>query len=164
MPEVFRSLFLVLDVHCGKTVDLLSHMKEVPMKSSDRQDTRKKVRRVATALTGIAGATVFAAAGTTPAMAGNNGQQVVVETSIGINAYYLQVCGPNQNGTWVCTPVDHNPSGANTAFTFNGWWFKGYVNVWGWKSYAKGKPADYSHPGCYVPTQNNTNYWPCALN
>jgi hypothetical protein len=134
------------------------------MTSSHRQGSRKKVRRVATALTGIAGGVVLAATAITPAMAGTNGQQVVVETSIGVNAYYLQVCGPNQNNTWVCTPVEHNPSGANTAFDFTGWWFKGDVNVWGWTSYAAGKPADYSHQGCYVPVDNNTNYWACGLN
>lgn len=134
------------------------------MKSSDRQDFRKKVRRVATAMTIIAGGTVLAAAATTPAVAGNNGQQVAVITSIGVNAYYLQVCGPNQNGTWVCTPIRYNPSGDNSSYTFDGWWFKGNVNVWGWTSYSAGKPADYSHRGCNVPAHNNTNYWPCALN
>jgi hypothetical protein len=134
------------------------------MKVSDWQAPRKRSRRIANVLIGMAGAAVLVGVGATPAMAGNNGQQVAVETSIGVNANYLQVCGPNQGGAWVCTPVEHNLGGANSSYDFDGWWFKGNVNVWGWKSYSKGKPADYSHQGCNVPAKNNTDYWPCGLN
>lgn len=126
----------------------------------------KNVRRVATALTGLAGSALVAVGGTIPAEAGGNGQQVAVITSIGVNAYYLQVCGHNQNSTWVCTPVEHNSAGADTDFSFPGWWFKGNVNVWGWNSYAPGKPATYGfRSDCYVnPTNSQTNYSLCYLN
>jgi hypothetical protein len=132
------------------------------MGSVQARPRRRKAVRVAGVVTGMTTGTALAVAATTPVTAGTNGQHVVVFKSL-INANYVQVCGKNQASHWTCTSVQHDPT---TPGSFPRYWFKSFVNVWGWTTYAPGRPANYGHKSdCYVDSVNNSSNWSiCNIN
>lgn len=83
---------------------------------------------------------------------------------------WMQVCGHNQHNRWVCTPITHATYmnvGPENETDFNGWWFKGWVNLWGRKT----RTQRYAVKGtCWVPPSQEpaadgtpVNVWPCFL-
>ncbi len=132
----------------------------------------------------LGGATAFAAllvglVAAPTAIAGTDGQGVGVEYSAPIQ--YLQLCGDNQNGTNVCTSVEHVRQsstqapyqtvwfvnygsdlvyGANPPSQPPQWWFKGAVRIWAWSSY----PSDqFPESTCNVAQSQTSNWTPCKF-
>jgi hypothetical protein len=94
----------------------------------------KKTVRMAVALTGAA-AGVAAYQPAVPAEAAVQNYQIQVSTS---DVYQLQICGSNQNNTWVCTPGENiSSSGAHHQYWKDGWWWHGHVRLW-WNAHHAG--------------------------
>jgi hypothetical protein len=87
----------------------------------------KKILRVSAALTGTtAGAVAFMP--TAPAEAATANYQIQVSAS---GVHQLQICGDNQNNTWVCTPGENiSHSSGNLHYWKNNWWWHGPVRLW----------------------------------
>jgi hypothetical protein len=112
---------------------------------------------VATGLTALAPA----------ALAGADGQEIQVKSSNpGTPIEYLQVCGTNQRGRWVCTPIKKNVWIGNQMEVwggqyFTGYWFKRRLNIWSWE---RGQDPQRARPllrYCYVPTRQRSNWYVC---
>jgi hypothetical protein len=108
---------------------------------------KKKMMRVALSVTGAtaAGAGIMAP---TAAKASTEYYQIVVYEKASV--YRMQICGYNQNDTWICTgnsiPTETR-SGAHYAYMKN-WWWRGHIKLW-WNGHGAG-----SWDQCSVPISN----------
>jgi hypothetical protein len=102
--------------------------------------------RVAIALTGTTAAAMGGYLPPSPAEAAVKNYQIAVSTS---GVYQLQICGDNQNGTWVCTPgLNVSHSAGNDHYWKNNWWWHGPVRLW-WNGHHAG-----SVNNCNITTGN----------
>jgi hypothetical protein len=119
-----------------------------------------KIRRLGLAMA-CASATISMVAFTVPAaLAGTNGQQVEVQS--GLPWSYVRVCGTNNYNRSACSPVETGRIyyGAYADVRISGYWFKGWVTIYGYKSaHARSDESTV----CYVPrSQSGSNWWQCA--
>lgn len=107
----------------------------------------QKMMRVALSVTGAAAAGTGLMAPAT-ANAATDYYQIVVYEKASVNR--MQICGYNQNSTWVCTgdsiPVMEK-SGGKYGYMKN-WWFHGKIKLW-WNNHGAG-----SWDQCSVPVSN----------
>jgi hypothetical protein len=102
------------------------------------------------------------------ALAGTSGQEIQVNSSNpGNPVEYLRVCGTNQRGQWVCTPIKKNVwIGTQMQVWggqyFPGWWFDGRLYILAWK---RGQNPARNIPllkACNVPSRQSANWWVCT--
>ena len=109
---------------------------------------KKKMTRVAPSVTGAAAADAGLMT-PAPANAATDYYQIAVYEKASV--YRMQICGYNQNNTWVCTP-DSIPvetrSGGRYAYMRN-WWWRGQIKLW-WNGHGPGSWDQCSVPDHFV--------------
>ena len=83
---------------------------------------------------------------------GRNGQQIMVSTHF---SDAVEICGDNQNGKWVCSPVFRTPGNGYTKL--RGWWWKGTVAISGYND----NSSKVRHMNCEVHEEEYSDWTQC---
>ena len=124
---------------------------------NQEESGKKKMMRVALSVTGAtaAGAGLMMP---TPAKAATDYYQIAVAALQSV--YRVQICGYNQNNTWVCTgnSIPHVSYKGARYYIMKNWWWRGHIKLW-WNGHGPGSWNQCSVPANYIGSSFPTGFF-----